>query len=149
MFQRVTTQPDPYEPYLLSQGIRFGDLLFISGQAGYADDGKIVEGGFRAQGEQAFSNLARALAAGGSSLRNVVKVTIFVTDMADFGEVVELRRRHFSPPYPADSIVEVKALYTPEAAIEIEAIAAVPSAGLPSATPEPTTRGMPRRSDGP
>ena len=53
MLQRVMTQPDPYEPYLLSQGIRFGELLFISGQAGYADNGKIVEGGFRAQGEQA------------------------------------------------------------------------------------------------
>ncbi len=41
--ERITTQPDPYEPFLLSQGIRVGDLIFISGQAGYADDGQIVE----------------------------------------------------------------------------------------------------------
>jgi Putative translation initiation inhibitor, yjgF family len=123
MLTRVITTPDPYEPYLLSQGIRTGDFVFISGQAGYGDDGRIVAGGFRAQGEQAFANLARALEAGGSSLDRVVKVTIFVTDMANFPEVVELRRRHFSAPYPADTIVEVKALYTPEAAIEIEAIA--------------------------
>ncbi|MBR1190718.1 RidA family protein [Bradyrhizobium sp. AUGA SZCCT0240] len=129
MLQRVITQPDPYEPYLLSQGIRVGELLFISGQAGYDDDGKIVQGGFRAQGEQAFANLRRALEAGGSSLQNVIKVTIFLTAMTHFKEVVDLRRTFFSAPYPADSIVEVKALYTPEAMIEIEAIAAVATAG--------------------
>ena len=123
--EKITTIPDPYQPYLLSQGIRFGDLLFISGQAGYSDAGKVVEGGFRAQGEQAFSNLARALKAGGSGLQNVLKVTIFLTDMANFGEIVELRRKYFSKPYPADTIVEVSGLYTPEAMIEIEAIAAV------------------------
>ena len=127
MLKRITTTPDPYAPYLLSQGIRMGDLLFISGQAGYGGDGKIVPGGFRAQGEQAFSNLRRALEAGGAGLKSVAKVTIFLTDMSNFGEVVELRRTFFSAPYPADTIVEVKALYTPEAMIEIEAIAAVAS----------------------
>ncbi len=124
--ERITTNPDPYEPYLLSQGIRAGNLLFISGQAGYDDDGRIVEGGFRAQGERAFANLERALKAGDASLRTVAKVTIFVTDMSNFGEVVELRRKYFAAPYPADSIVAVQALYTPEAMIEIEAIAEVP-----------------------
>lgn len=123
--ERITTQPDPYEPFLLSQGIRLGDLLFISGQAGYADDGSIVKGGFRAQGEQAFGNLQRALIAGGASLNNVVKVMIFLTDMNDFNEIVELRRKYFTSPYPADTIVEVKALYTAEAMIEIEAVAVV------------------------
>lgn len=128
MLERIATDPDPYEPFLLSQGIRVGDLLFISGQAGYDDNGGIVEGGFRAQGEQAFSNLERALVAGGSSLRNVVKVTIFLTDMSHFGEIVELRRKYFSAPYPADTVVEINALYTPEAMIEIEAAAAVDAA---------------------
>ena len=52
-----------------------------------------------------------------------MKVTIFVTDMEQLSHVVDLRRKYFSAPYPADSIVEVKALYTPEAMIEIEAIA--------------------------
>ncbi|MFJ3468817.1 RidA family protein [Pseudomonas sp. NPDC090201] len=125
MFERIITQPDPYEPYLLSQGIKFGNLLFISGQAGSGTDGQIVEGGFLAQGEQAFANLNRALIAGGSTLANVIKVTIFVTDMGHFDEVVELRRRFFSAPYPADTIAEIKALYDPRAMIEIEAIAVV------------------------
>ncbi|TXN40184.1 RidA family protein [Methylobacterium sp. WL30] len=126
---RVVTTPDNYAPFLLSQGIRYGDLLFISGQAGAGEDGKVVEGGFRAQGEQAFANLRRALEAGGSSLDDVIKVTIFVTDMSNFGEVVELRRRFFSEPYPADTIAEVKALYDPKVMIEIEAIAAVHTGG--------------------
>lgn len=123
MLRQIHTEPDPYKPYLLSQGIRHGEVLFISGQAGYDDRGKIVAGGFRAQGERAFANLRRALEAGGSRLDRVVKVTIFVTDMSHFNEVVELRRTYFTAPYPADSIVEVKGLYTPEAMIEIEAIA--------------------------
>lgn len=125
VLERVITRPDPYEPFLLSQGIRFGDLLFISGQAGAGENGRIVAGGFRAQGEQAFANLRRALQAGGSSLQDVIKVTIFVTDMAHFDDVVALRRQFFSNPYPADTIAQIQALYTPEAMIEIEAIAAV------------------------
>jgi reactive intermediate/imine deaminase len=128
IIERIRTDPDPYEPYLLSQAIRVGDLLFVSGQAGYDDDGQVVEGGFDAQAGQAFANLERALRAGGASLADVVKVTIFVTDMAaNFPTVVERRRQHFTPPYPADSIVEVAGLYTPEAQIEIEAIAVIGS----------------------
>jgi 2-iminobutanoate/2-iminopropanoate deaminase len=129
MLERVITNPDNYEPFLLSQGIKFGNLLFISGQAGAGDDGRIVSGGFQAQGEQAFANLRRALEAGGSSLRDVIKVTIFVTDMSHFSEVVALRRKFFSAPYPADTIAEIKALYDPAAMIEIEAIAAVRVSG--------------------
>ena len=121
--QGIKTQPDPYELYLLSQAIKSGQFVFVSGQAGYDGDGEIVEGDFAVQGAQAFQNLKRTLTAAGSSLDKVVKVTIFVTDMDQFDHVVELRRRHFSAPYPADSIVEIKALYTPEAMIEIEAIA--------------------------
>lgn len=121
--ERIITNPDNYAPFLLSQAIKLGDLLFVSGQAGAADDGRIVTGGFRAQGEQAFSNLRRVLEAGGSSLDRVVKVTIFVTDMGHFDEVVELRRRFFIAPYPADTIAQVSALYDPAAMIEIEAIA--------------------------
>ena len=98
MLQRVTTSPDPYEPFLLSQGIRLDNLLLISGQAGYGADGRIVQGGFEAQGEQAFANLRRALEAGGSSLADVAKVTIFLTDMGDFPKLVELRRKFFTPP---------------------------------------------------
>lgn len=127
--EQVHTQPDPYAPFLLSQAIRAGGMLYVSGQAGYGDDGKIVDASdFDTQANQAFRNLERALVAGGSSLDRVVKVTIFLTSMAHFPEIVELRRKYFCRPYPADTIVEISALYTPEAMIEIEAIAIVDGA---------------------
>jgi 2-iminobutanoate/2-iminopropanoate deaminase len=122
--ERVRTDPDPYEPYRISQAIRVGDFLFVSGQAAIDEHGQLVGvGDFDAQAEQAFKNLDRVLDAGGSSLRDVVKVTIFLTDMSNFAKIVELRRRWFSEPYPADSIIQVAALALPELEIEIEAVA--------------------------
>jgi reactive intermediate/imine deaminase len=122
--ERISTDPDPYEPFRLALGYRVGDILLISGQAAISPEGEIVGvGDFDAQAEQVFRNLERVLRAGGSSLRNVVKVTIFLTDMANFPKIVELRGKWFTPPYPADTIVEVRALALPELEIEIEAIA--------------------------
>jgi 2-iminobutanoate/2-iminopropanoate deaminase len=126
--ERIRTDPDPYEPYRLSQAIRVGDLLFVSGQAAISLQGEVVGAGdFDAQAEQAFGNLRAVLEAGGSSLARVVKVTIFLTDMTNFPRIVELRGRWFSEPYPADTIVQVSALALPELEIEIEAIALVDS----------------------
>ena len=122
--EQIRVDPDPYEPYRLSQGFRVGDLLLVSGQAAIAPDGALVGvGDFDAQAEQVFRNLSRVLEAGGSSLDRVVKVTIFLTDMANFPKIVELREKWFTPPYPADTIVEVTSLALPELEIEIEAIA--------------------------
>lgn len=121
---QVRLDPDPYEPFRLSQGIRVGGLLFVSGQAALAEDGTIVGAGdFDLQAEQTFRNLQRVLEAGGSSLAEVVKVTIYLTDMSNFPKIVELRGRWFTPPWPADTIVEVSALALPELQIEIEAVA--------------------------
>ena len=114
--QQIRLDPDPLEPYLLSQGFRVGDLVIVSGQAALDEQGNVVGAGdFDAQAEQVFRNLSRVLEAGGSSLDRVVKVTIFLTDMTNFGKIVELRRRWFTPPYPADTIVEVSALALPRA----------------------------------
>ena len=121
---RIIAHPDHYEPAFISQAIRFNGLLFVSGQPGTDLEGRLVEG-FVAQGERAFLNLQRVLEAGGSSLAKVIKVTIFVTDMTNFDEVVALRRKYFTAPYPADTIAQVAALYHPDAQIEIEAIAAI------------------------
>jgi 2-iminobutanoate/2-iminopropanoate deaminase len=124
--QRVSTEPDPYEPYRISQAMRVGDLLFVSGQAAIDEHGQLVGvGDFDAQAEQAFNNLEQVLKAGGSSLRDVAKVTIFLTDMSNFPKIVELRGKWFSEPYPADSIIQVTALALPELEIEIEAVAVV------------------------
>jgi 2-iminobutanoate/2-iminopropanoate deaminase len=82
-------------------------------------------GDFDAQAEQTFANVRRVLELGGSSMEKIVKVTIYLTDMGNFPKIVELRGRHFSEPYPADTIVEVSALALSELMIEIEAIALV------------------------
>ena len=124
--QQIRLDPDPLEPYALSQGFRVGELVIVSGQAAIDQQGQIVGAGdFDAQAEQTLRNLARVLEAGGSSLERIVKVTIFLTDMSNFPKIVELRKRWFTPPYPADTIVEVSSLALPELEIEIEAIATV------------------------
>lgn len=128
--QQIQLNPDPYKPFRLAQGYRVGDMLYISGQAAINESGQIVGGNdFAAQGDQVFANLDKVLKAGGSSLKNVVKVTIFVRDMAsNFSKVVDLRGKYFTPPYPADTIVEITSLYSSEALIEIEAVAVVDEA---------------------
>jgi reactive intermediate/imine deaminase len=125
--ERVTAEPNWYEPYRISLATRVGDLLFVSGQ-GAADPGgggPVAAGDFDAQAERAFANLSRVLEQGGSSLADVAKVTIFLTDMGNFGKIVRLRERYFTPPYPADTIVEVSSLANPDWLLEIEAIAVV------------------------
>ena len=124
--RQVATDPDPYAPYRISQAIRFGDLVFVSGQAAIDEHGLVGVGDFDAQAEQAFRNLQSVLEAAGSGLDRILKVTIFLTDMAaNFPKIVDLRGRWFLEPYPADTIVEVTSLALPELEIEIEAIAAV------------------------
>ena len=73
----------------------------------------------------AFAGLKRVLEAAGSSMAKIVKVNIYMTDMSHFGKIIDLRARHFTKPYPADTIVEVKGLGLPELMIEIEAVALV------------------------
>lgn len=129
----IKTDPDPFEPYRISQAMRVGELVFTSGQAAIDSAGALVGvGDFDAQAEQVFSNLSAVLEAAGSSLAQVIKVTIYLTDMAHFSAIVALRERFFTPPYPADTIVEVRALALPELMIEIEATALVSGQVLPA-----------------
>ena len=122
--EQIVVDPELYQRHRLSAGFRVGELLFVSGQAGTDAAGEVVGlGDFAAQADQAFRNLKRVLEAGGSTLAHVVKVTIFLTDIANLEHVVALRSKWFTPPYPADTIVEVQALYRPEVVFEIEAIA--------------------------
>jgi 2-iminobutanoate/2-iminopropanoate deaminase len=123
---RITTEPDRFEAVAISQGFRVGDMVFVSGQAAVNDAGEVVGvGDFEAQARQAFSNLKRVLEASGSSLDQIIKVTIFVTDMSHFRKVIDLRREFFSAPYPADTLCEVASLAYPELMFEIEAVALV------------------------
>ncbi len=122
--KQIKINPDPYKPYNLAQGYKVGNMLYISGQAAYGENGELIgKDDFDLQAEQTFANLKSVLEAGGSSLKNVIKVTIFLRDMGNFDKIVALREKYFEAPYPADTIVEISSLYSPDALIEIEAIA--------------------------
>ncbi len=122
--QVITIDPDPLAPYGIAPGWRVGDLLFLSGQAAIDQHGAIVGAGdFAAQLAQTMANIDRVLAAGGSDRSRIVKVTIYLTDMAMFPAIVEARRQYFTAPYPADTIVEVRALALPELMVEIDVVA--------------------------
>ena len=121
---QIRTNPDPYAAFNIAQAYKAGDFIFISGQAALDLQGNIIgEGDFEAQAVQTFENLKAVLAAAGSGMDKLIKVTIYVTNMANFGSVVAMRERYFSPPWPADTLVEVTALALPELMIEIEGIA--------------------------
>jgi 2-iminobutanoate/2-iminopropanoate deaminase len=120
---KTANAPEAIGPY--SQAIRLGGLLFTSGQIALEPaTGKLKDGDVSAQAEQALSNLAAVLEAGGSSLDRVVKATIFLKDMADFAAVNQVYAKCFGVSLPARSCVEVARLPR-DAKVEIEAIAAV------------------------
>lgn len=122
--QRVTHTPDWYEPYRISLAIKANGLVFVSGQAGIDEQGRTVGvGEFETQARRAFQNLSTVLERAGSSLTNVVKVTIMVTDMSHLDEVVRLREEYFTEPYPADTLLQVAGLAQPDWMVEIDAIA--------------------------
>ncbi len=110
-------------PY--SQAIRAGDLVFTAGQLGLdASSGELVSGGVAAQAERALGNLQAILEAAGSGLQDLVKVTVFLADIADWPAVNEVYARLVPEPFPARSAFAVRAL-PKDALVEIEAVAAV------------------------
>jgi 2-iminobutanoate/2-iminopropanoate deaminase len=121
--QAVSTggAPAAIGPY--SQGIAVDGFVFCSGQLGLDPaTGELVTGGVEAQAERALRNLAAVLDAGGVAMADVVKTTIFLADIGDFGTVNTVYARHMPDPPPARSTFAVGAL--PKGAlVEIEAIA--------------------------
>jgi enamine deaminase RidA (YjgF/YER057c/UK114 family) len=106
-----------------------GRIIFIAGQTAVAADGNVVgKYDFAVQADQVFRNLATALQASGCTAANLVKLTVFLTDMGNLARYREARNRYFAsvtpPAAPAVTLVEVSKLYGPDFKIEIEAIAA-------------------------
>lgn len=117
----------PLRPYY-SNCVRVtaGPLLFVAGQVGVDAQGRVVgPGDPAAQTAQALENIKAILAASGATLDDVVKVTVYVTDMAHFEPIAQVRSRYFPRNGPASAIVEVRRLALPELLVEIEAVAAV------------------------
>lgn len=113
--------PKPIGPYV--QAVAGNGLLFCSGQVGLDHTtGKLVEGDVGAQTRRALLNLAAVLSAGGASLRDVVKTTVFLVDMQDFAAMNEVYGEVFGESPPARSTVAVTGLPA-GARVEIEATA--------------------------
>jgi reactive intermediate/imine deaminase len=103
-----------------------GPLLFVSGQVAIDRDGRIVgKGDLRAQAVQVLENIAAILADSGADMSDVVKVTVYVTDIRAFHDIADIRERYFPADGPSSVIVEVSSLALPELMIEIEAVAVV------------------------
>lgn len=117
----TTSAPAAIGPY--SQGVWTGELLFLSGQIPIdPQTGTMVDGDAAAQAEQVLKNVGAILASQGLTFRNVVKATVFATDMGNFSAVNEVYGRFFEEEPPARSFVEVSAL--PKGAlVEIEVVA--------------------------
>ncbi len=120
----VVTSPDAppaVGPY--SQGIAAGGFVFLAGQIPLVrDTGKFVEGGIAEQTEQCIANIKALLASQGLTLSDVVKATVFLADMEEFGSMNEVYKKHFSDAPPARSTVQVARL-PKDARVEIEVIA--------------------------
>ncbi|MGN6742061.1 MAG: RidA family protein [Amnibacterium sp.] len=110
--------PRPAGPYSHVAGV--GGLHFASGQAGADGDGRLASG-IAAQSTQCFANLLTAVAAAGATERDVVKVTVYLTDVADFAAMNEAYESTFTAPYPARTTVYVT--LPPELLIEADVVA--------------------------
>jgi reactive intermediate/imine deaminase len=107
-----------------AHAVRFGDLLFVSGCAPVDGARQLVGGDdVVAQTEQVLANLGRALAEAGLGPRDVLKVTVFLTDIADRARINPSRQAFFGDTRPASTLVEVSGLAVPGMKVEIEAIA--------------------------
>jgi 2-iminobutanoate/2-iminopropanoate deaminase len=116
--------PTPVGPYV--PGMRVGDLVFVSGQAGRDPNTGTVAADVEAQTEQCLRNVATILEAAGSSLQHVVRCGVFLVDMKEFPKMNAVYARMFGEHRPARTTVEVSGLPGEGLRVEIDAVALVP-----------------------
>jgi 2-iminobutanoate/2-iminopropanoate deaminase len=117
---RTKEAPSAIGPY--SQAVAFNDIVYTSGQIALTLQGEMIQGGVKEQTHQVLENLSAVLEEAKSSLQDVIKTTIFLSDMDDFSTVNEVYSKYFKEHKPARSTVAVKSL-PKDALIEIECIA--------------------------
>lgn len=119
---RVAGLNPPISHY--TDAVRWGDLLFISGVAPLDAEGRLVGGAdVAAQARQIFRNLQRVLDAAGAAFSDVLKVTVYLTDVADRAAINPVRQEFFGAARPASTLIGVAALAVPGMKVEIEAVA--------------------------
>jgi reactive intermediate/imine deaminase len=116
----TASAPGAVGPY--SQAVRYGNLVFLSGQIALDPaTGKLVSEDVGAQARQVFANLTAVCQAAGGDLHGIVKLVIYLTDLGQFATINEIMADVFTPPYPARATIEVAGLPL-GAAVEVEAI---------------------------
>jgi 2-iminobutanoate/2-iminopropanoate deaminase len=125
MRQAVATDKAPKAIGPYSQGVRAGNLLFVSGQVPIDPaTGNIIDGDIAAQTDRVMRNLAAILEAGGATMDNVVRCTVYLADMNDFAAMNEVYGSYFSQPAPARATIQAVRL-PKDARVEIDVIAAL------------------------
>jgi len=123
MLAAVSTESAPKALGPYSQAIRAGQLLFVSGQVPIdPQTGELVAGGIAAQTRRALENVGAILAAAGASFQHVVRTSVFLADLGDFGAMNEVYATFFTAPQPARSTIQAARLPR-DARIEIDVIA--------------------------
>jgi 2-iminobutanoate/2-iminopropanoate deaminase len=125
---RSPSLPAPMRGGAFSSGVEApsGRTVYVSGQVSMDAEGNVVgEGDITAQTEAVLKHVKTVVEEAGGGMEDIVKLTVFITDMRLYDEIHEVRRRYFEEPFPASSMVEVSALIDPRLLIEIEAIAVV------------------------
>lgn len=112
--------PSAIGPY--SQAIEINGMVYTSGVIPVDPATGVIADGVEAQAEQAFKNICNLVEASGSKVENIVKTTVFIKEMNDFGKINEIYKKYFKEPFPARSCVEVARL-PKDVLLEIEAIA--------------------------
>jgi len=122
---RVVGLAEPISHY--TDAVRAGDLVFVSGIVAVDREGQLVGGAdVVAQARQVFQNMREVLAAAGCGFEDVVRVTIYLTDVDDRPSINPVRQEVFGEARPASTLVEVPRLAVPGAKIEVEAVAVLP-----------------------
>jgi 2-iminobutanoate/2-iminopropanoate deaminase len=112
-----------------TDAVRFGDILFVSGLTAHNGEGKLIGGAdAAAQTRQILVNLKLVLDVAGATMADVLKVTVFLTDINDRAAINPVRQEFFGAAKPASTLIEVSKLALPEMKVEIEAVVGLPAA---------------------
>ena len=122
---RIAGLSEPVSHY--TDAVRFGNLLFISGLVGVDEDMQVVGEDAETQTRQIFRNMKAILDEAGAEFSDILKVTVYLTDIADRSRINPVRQEVFGDARPASTLVEVSALVVPSLKVEIEAIVGLPA----------------------
>jgi len=125
MPKEIIAPKNVHEARGYAHAIKAGNTIYVAGQVGYDEEGKLVGPDGASQSERALTNLKRVLEAAGASMQDIVMLRIYTTDVPGFDKTAKFRKELFGGYHPPATLIVVKGLYGPGTVVEIEAIAVV------------------------